>query len=119
MKELSPLSPQVFHVLLTLYQKERHGYEIMKQVEADTENAIKLGPGTLYGIIKRLLLDGLIKDAGEHIDHRSNDERRKYYTLTGKGRSILGAEAQRLDRAVRKAAALGVDLQAAELKWAN
>lgn len=113
MKEPSLISPQVFYVLLSLYQKDRHGYDIMKQIEADTDGAIKLGPGTLYGIIKRLLADELIAGAGEHIDPSSDDERRKYYTLTDKGRRVLGAEVRRLERAVRKSSELGVQFHAA------
>ena len=93
----SPLTPAVFHILLALSLKERHGYEIMKQVEEDSEGKIQLGPGTLYTAIKRLLGDGLIAVSGIQTD---GDERRKYYKLTKHGQGALSIELQRLSRAI-------------------
>lgn len=91
------LTPQIFYILLSLALKERHGYEIMKQVAQDSHNKIKLGPGTLYGAIKRMLEEKLITE----ID--SPHVRRKYYQLTEKGRSIFQNELQRYNDAVELA----------------
>ena len=91
------LTPQIFYILLALATKERHGYDIMKQVENDSQNKIKLGPGTLYGAIKRMLEEKLI------IEIDSSHARRKYYKLTEKGRSIFVNELQRYNEAVELA----------------
>src|ERR1700738_1263578 len=82
-EDVTPLTPAVFSILFSLAAGEKHGYEIMKQVRQDTQGKIKMGNGTLYGSIKRMLADGLIEDAGEKVD--SDNERRKYYRLTGLG----------------------------------
>lgn len=91
------LTPQIFYILLSLATKERHGYEIMKQVESDSQSKIKLGPGTLYGAIKRMLEEKLI------IELDTNHARRKYYKLTEKGRAIFSNELQRYNQAVELA----------------
>lgn len=91
------LTPPVFYILLALAIKERHGYDIMKQVQADSNNKVKLGPGTLYGAIKRLLEDKLI------VEVNSNHARRKYYKLTEKGRTFFSNELKRYDEAVELA----------------
>lgn len=91
------LTPQIFYILLSLATKERHGYDIMKQVESDSGNKIKLGPGTLYGAIKRMLQERLIQEV------KTNHSRRKYYKLTVKGRSIFLNELQRYNNAVKLA----------------
>ena len=88
-----PLTPAVFYILLTLVKGERHGYDIMKQVRNDTNGKVKMGNGTLYGSLKRMLTARLIEDAGEKID--PDNERRKYYKLTELGRKALNAEMQR------------------------
>jgi DNA-binding PadR family transcriptional regulator len=88
-----PLTPAVFHILLALSLKERHGYEIMKQVEEDSGGRVTLGPGTLYTAIRRLLDDGWIAVASSDTE---GDERRKYYKLTSKGKAVLAEETQRL-----------------------
>ena len=80
-------------ILASLAGGEKHGYAIMKDVETQTDGRMKMGPGTLYGSIKRMLADGLIEDAGEKVDH--DDERRRYYQLTEFGRTALHAEMQR------------------------
>lgn len=98
------LTPQIFYILLALATKERHGYEIMKQVGYDSQNKIRLGPGTLYGAIKRMLENKLI------IELNTNHSRRKYYRLTSKGRAIFTSELQRYNDAVelaRKRSLLG------------
>ncbi len=100
-----PLTPAVFHILLALADRERHGYGIMQDIAARTGGAMRMGPGTLYGSIKRMLADGLIEESGERPDPELDDERRRYYRLTELGRSVLRAEAVRLDRLLRIAQA--------------
>jgi len=78
-----PLSPAVFHILLALADGEKHGYAIMKEVEAATDGQISMGPGTLYGSIKRMLKAGLIVETNERPDPALDDSRRRYYELTG------------------------------------
>jgi len=93
----TPLTPAIFYILLSLATKERHGYDIMKQVESDSEGKIKLGPGTLYGAIKRMLEEKLI------VELDTNHARRRYYKLTDKGRNIFNSELQRYTEAVELA----------------
>ena len=93
--ELIPLTPAVFHILLSLASGDKHGYEIMKQVKQDSGGKVKMGNGTLYGSIKRMLADGLVADAGDKVDPSGDDERRHYYQLTDLGRRALNAEMQR------------------------
>ena len=95
--ENTPLTLPVFYMLLSLATKERHGYDIMKQVEKDSQGKVKLGPGTLYGAIKRMLEEKLI------VEINSSHTRRKYYQLTEKGRSIFNNELQRYNQAVELA----------------
>lgn len=92
---LSPLTPAVFYILLALASGEKHGYEIMKQVRRDSREQITMGPGTLYGSIKRMLADALIEESGERPDPTLDDERRRYYRLTDLGRSAFLTELQR------------------------
>ncbi|MDX1436091.1 MAG: PadR family transcriptional regulator [Anaerolineales bacterium] len=103
--ELLPLTPAVFHILLSLVDEERHGYGVMKEVEARTEGQVHLKPGTLYQAIKRLLDGGLIEETGVRVDPALTDERRRYYRLTGFGQAVVSAEAERLARLVDQAAA--------------
>lgn len=91
------LSLSEFYILLTLAIKPRHGYAIMKQVEKESGNKVSLGPGTLYGSIKRMLLAGLIQEV------KGNNPRRKYYDLTETGRQALSAELTRYSEAVELA----------------
>ena len=90
-----PLTPAVFHVLLALAGGERHGYAIMQEVAESTGGQIKLGPGTLYGTIKRLLEAQFIEESDERPDPQLDDDRRRYYKLTGVGEQAARAEAQR------------------------
>ncbi len=90
-----PLTPAVFHILLALSQGERHGYGIMKQVEADSRGAVAMGPGTLYGSIKRMIEAGLIQECDKRVDPEMDDERRIYYELTPAGSAALAVELQR------------------------
>lgn len=98
-----PLSPAVFHILLALADGKKHGYAIMKEVEAATDGQISMGPGTLYGSIKRMLKAGLIVETNERPDPALDDSRRRYYELTGYGRRVLQAELERLAQALRLA----------------
>ena len=100
-----PLTPATFHILLALANGERHGYAIMQDVADQTGEEIQLGPGTLYGSLKRLVEQGWIEEIERGED---GDERRRYYKLTRSGRSAAVAEAQRLAGAVRKARAMNL-----------
>jgi DNA-binding PadR family transcriptional regulator len=95
----APLTPAVFHVLLALAGDALHGYAILKEVELRTAGEVKLSTGTLYGIIKRLLNDGLIIERRER-PAAHDDERRRYYRLTPQGREVAAAEAERLEKVV-------------------
>ena len=99
-EEFLPLTPAMFNILLALADGEKHGYAMMLEVEANTEGAIKMGPGTLYGSIKRMLASGLIEESDERPDPSLDDERRRYYRLSGLGQRALHLEAQRLERQV-------------------
>jgi DNA-binding PadR family transcriptional regulator len=94
-----PLSPAVFHILLALAEDDAHGYAIMRDIEERTRGVIKVGPGMLYGSIKWLLEEGLIKESPRRSPTKE-DERRKYYRLTPEGLAVIKAEAIRLDSAV-------------------
>src|SRR3954463_2224607 len=93
---LLPLTPAVFHILLALSDGERHGYAIMREVTADTNGSLQLGPGTLYGCLKRMLAAGLVEEADERPDPELDDERRRYYRITDFGAKTVRAEAERL-----------------------
>ena len=100
-----PLSPAVFHILLALAAGEMHGYAIMQEIAILSDGQVHVGPGTLYGSIKRLLAAGLIEESGDRPDPRLDDERRRYYRLTQDGHRILTAEAERMQGLVRAAQA--------------
>jgi len=85
-----PLTPAVFHILLALFGRERHGYDIMQQVKADSRGAVKMGPGTLYGSLDRMIVAGLVAKGN------TQDPRRIYYRLTALGQTALRAETDRL-----------------------
>lgn len=91
----SPLTPAVFHILLALSAGERHGYGIMKQVEADSQGQVSMGAGTLYGSLKRMLDAGLVKESDKRIDPALDDARRIYYQITSAGMQALTAELAR------------------------
>ena len=97
---LLPLTPAMFHILLSISDTERHGYGIIKEVERSTDNKVRLGPGTLYGLIKRMLAEGLIEESEVRPDPKLDDERRRYYRLTDFGRKVAAAEARRLSELV-------------------
>ncbi|MDX2004135.1 MAG: PadR family transcriptional regulator [Meiothermus sp.] len=96
----APLTPAVFHILLALSGGERHGYAIMKQVEADSQGKVSMGPGTLYGSLKRMLDAGLVDESDKRIDPEMDDQRRIYYRITGLGAQALAAELERYRRIV-------------------
>ena len=96
----TPLTPAVFHILLALSNGERHGYGIMKQVEADSQGNVSMGAGTLYGSLKRMLDSGLVKESDKRVDPEMDDERRIYYQITGVGAKALAAELERYQRIV-------------------
>lgn len=100
---LLPLTPAVFHILLALVDGERHGYGIMQEVATHTDGALRMGPGTLYGSIKRMLNDGLIVESGTRPNPTLDDERRRYYRLTEFGQRVAQAEARRLEQLLRVA----------------
>ena len=100
-----PLTPAMFHVLLSLADGEKHGYVISKEIARRTNNEVRLSAGTLYGIIKRLLEDGFIEESDERPDFSLDDERRRYYRMTKQGMAPAEAEAERLERVLAMARA--------------
>jgi DNA-binding PadR family transcriptional regulator len=96
-----PLSPAALHILLALAPADLHGYGIMLEVARQSEGTYKLGPGTLYDNLKKLLQQGLIEEGATPTT--DEDPRRRYYRLNAAGRELLGMEVQRLEAVVRKA----------------
>jgi DNA-binding PadR family transcriptional regulator len=103
---MAPLTPAVMHVLLSLAGGERHGYAILKEVLLQTNNQVRLGPGTLYGTLQRLMETGWVEETDG--PRRVSDERRRYYRLSRSGREALKAEVERLEALVRGARARGI-----------
>src|SRR5437588_6104753 len=103
---MPPLTPAVMHVLLSLAGGERHGYGILKEVLRQTQNQVRLGPGTLYGTLQRLMESGWVEETDG--PGHARDERRRYYRLTRSGRDALKAEVDRLDALVRAARAQNI-----------
>ena len=99
-RTLTPLTPAVLHILLALFTEERHGYGIMKQVERESRGKVKMGPGTLYGSLGRMMAAGLIREGDRRVDPAMDDERRIYYALTGIGQQALAAELDRYQEVV-------------------
>ena len=93
----APLTAAMFNVLLSLADGEKHGYAILKEVEEQTAGEVQLSTGTLYGIIKRLLGDGMIVERRSRPAEADDDERRRYYRLTERGREVAAAEAERME----------------------
>ena len=100
---LPPMPPATFQILMALVDGERHGYSIMREAAERSDGAVRLGPGTLYGSLKRMLESGLVEESGERPDPELGDERRRYYRITDLGMTAARAEARRLDRVVRAA----------------
>ena len=103
--ELIPLTPPVFHILLALAAEERHGYGIMQDVARQTDGALQMGPGTLYGCLKRMLASGLVEESDERPDPALDDERRRYYRMTRLGQQVAVAEARRMQELLETARA--------------
>lgn len=103
-----PLHKDTFHILVSLADRDRHGYSVMQDVAQRTDGALCLSPSSLYASIKRLLEQGLIEELAERPDPEHDDERRRYYRLTRIGRKVAMAEAQRLDRLLADARATGL-----------
>ena len=96
LKRFLPLTPAAFNVLLALADGEKHGYAIMQAIALRTAGQVRMGPGTLYGLIKRMLGDAWIEELEERPDPALDDERRRYYRLTALGQRVAVAEAERL-----------------------
>ena len=103
-----PLPTAVFHILVALADRERHGYSIMQDVAARTDGKVRLSAGTLYSAVRRMLEQGLIDELRESPDPASADERRRYYTLTPLGREVALAEARRVTDLLTQARAAGL-----------
>src|SRR5258708_25215063 len=101
MYSIEPLTPAVFYILLALSDGERHGYAIMQEVAEQTRQRVIMGPGTLYGTLKRMLESRLVEECGERCDPALNDERRRYYRITAHGQQAAEAEAERLQSLLR------------------
>ena len=104
---LLPLQPATFHILLALGAGDRHGYAIIQDVARRTHNQLRLGAGTLYRSLQRMLEQGLIVEIAEPEETDREDERRRYYHITAYGESVARAEARRLTELVRLARASG------------
>jgi DNA-binding PadR family transcriptional regulator len=102
---LLPLTPAMFHVMVALADGDHHGYAILKHVAEHTGGTVQLSTGTLYGIIKRLLAEGLVEEPKRRPAADQDDERRKYYRLTTFGRAVVAAETERLECMVSAARA--------------
>jgi len=98
-----PLPTATFHILLALLNEEKHGYAIMREVEDLSGGAVRIGPGTMYGSIKRMLAEGLIEESDERPDPEMDDERRRYYRCTGLGERVCRAEVERLTKLLKNA----------------
>jgi DNA-binding PadR family transcriptional regulator len=96
-----PLTPAVLHILLALAEGERHGYAIAQEVEETTAGRIRMGPGTLYGSIQRMLTASLVEETAARKRAADEDERRRYYRMTHLGRRVLELELERLADIVR------------------
>jgi DNA-binding PadR family transcriptional regulator len=97
MPETGHLGPAAVHILLAIGPAERHGYAILREVEALTNGRIRLFPGTLYTNLKRLLADGLIEESDQRPDPELDDLRRRYYRLTSSGIAVVAAEVRGLE----------------------
>ncbi len=97
-----PLPPAPLHIVLALNRGERHGYALMGDVEELSDGVIKMGPGTLYGTIKKLRSQGLIEETEGRADPSLDDQRRRYYRLTAVGQKVCNAEIQRLANLVER-----------------
>ena len=107
-ESLLPLPPAVFHILIALADRDRHGYSIMQDVAARTGGKVQLSAGTLYSAVRRMLEQGLIEELAASPDPSSTDERRRYYRLTRFGKRAAAAEVERLNALLKQARATGL-----------
>ena len=107
-ESLLPLPTAVFHILVALADRDRHGYSIMQDVASRTNGKVRLSAGTLYSSIRRMLEQGLIEELSQSPDPASTDERRRYYRLTKFGKRVAAAEVDRLNALVQQARATGL-----------
>jgi DNA-binding PadR family transcriptional regulator len=103
-----PLPTAVFHILVALADRDRHGYSIMQDVAQRTDGKVRLSAGTLYSAVRRMLEQGLIAELRNSPDQTSDDERRRYYRLTKLGRDVALAEARRVSDMLTQARATGL-----------
>ena len=103
-----PLTPAVLHILLALADGDQHGYAIAQTVEELTGGTVRMGPGTLYGSIGRMVASGLLEESSRGRGRVAEDERRRFYRMTALGRRVLESEMERLDRVVALARAKNV-----------
>lgn len=108
MEALLPLPPVTFHILIALAKEDRHGYAIMQEVEERTGGKVRLGAGTLYRSVQRLLEQGLILETRERPAPEHDDERRRYYRITPFGAAVARAEARRMSELLGMARARGL-----------
>ncbi|HEV2071411.1 MAG TPA: PadR family transcriptional regulator [Acidimicrobiales bacterium] len=101
--EFIPLPSAPFHILVALTSGEQHGYALMNEVQTLSGGSVRMGPGTLYGTLKRLLEQGLVEESDQRPDPELDDERRRYYRLTALGQRVCAAEADRLASLARVA----------------
>ena len=105
---LLPLPPAVFHILIALADRDRHGYSIMQDIAARTDGKVQLSAGTLYSAIRRMLEQGLIEELTQSPDPSSTDERRRYYRLARLGKKAAAAEVDRLNALLKQARDTGL-----------
>lgn len=105
---LLPLPTAVFHILIALADRDRHGYSIMQDVAGRTDGAVRLSAGTLYSSIRRMLEQGLIEELADSPDPENTDERRRYYRISRFGRRAAAAEVDRLSSLLQQARATGL-----------
>ncbi len=105
---LLPLPTAVFHILIALADRDRHGYSIMQDVAARTDGKVQLSAGTLYSAIRRMLEQGLIEELAKSPDPENTDERRRYYRLSKFGRRAAAAEVDRLQAMLTQARSTGL-----------
>lgn len=99
---MKPLPPASMHLVLALLDGELHGYALMRRVDELSDGSVRMGAGTLYGTINRLLADGFIVETTDRSDRSGDDERRRYYELTPNGRAVALGELARLQAIVHK-----------------
>ncbi len=96
--DLLPLPVAQLHILLALATGDKHGYAIMREIEVLTKGSVAMGPGTLYGTVKKMLKAALVEEIDERPDPKLDDQRRRYYRMTGFGRRVLDAEVSRMEQ---------------------